>query len=128
MRNIVLYKIGLLAGFLMFGIVLNGQKPAINLLPSSHHYMHPEPMIDTSSAKDSFSVYIPKIQSHSNKTDTLIRVTEKKLRPQIGPSLDSVLEKEKTRKLSGRIKSKSFPQHIMYLNPIKLFIYITALK
>ena len=128
MRDIVLYKIGLLVGFLMIGTLLTGQKPAINLLPSSHHYMHPEPMIDTSLANDSFPIYNPKIQSHSNETDTLDRVTEKKVRPQIGPSFDSVFQKERARKFAGRTKSKDFPQHTMYLNPIKLFIYITALK
>ena len=128
MRNIVLYKIVLMAGMLMTITILNGQKPIINLLPSAHHYMHPEAMIDTSFNNDSLFKYIPSPMPQYFDIDTLKADPVKKVRRQIGPSFDSIFNKEETRRFSGGLRSNSFPLHIKFLNPIKLFIHITALK
>jgi hypothetical protein len=128
MRNIVLYKIVLLAGMLMTITILHGQKPTLRLLPSSHQYMHPEPRIDTSFTNDSLSKYIPSPTPKYFDIDTLKADPVKKVRRQIGPSFDSIFNKEETQRISRGIRSRSFPLHIKFLNPINLFIHITALK
>ena len=128
MRNIVVYKIVLMAGMLMTITILYGQKPTISLLPSSHYYMHPEATIDTSFANDSLYKYIPSPLPQFIDIDTLKADPVKKVRRQIGPSFDSIFNKEETRRFSGGLRSNIFPVHIKYLNPIKLFIHITALK
>jgi len=117
-----------MAGMLMTITILYGQKPAINLLPSSHHSMHREAMIDTSFASDSLFKYVPIPLPQFIDIDTLKADPVKKVRRQIGPSFDSIFNKEEARKFSGGLRSNSFPLHIKYLNPIKLFIHITALK
>ena len=117
-----------MAGMLMTITILYGQKPAIKLLPSSHHYMHPEAMIDTSYANDSLLKYVPGPLPQLIDIDTLKTDPVKKVRRQIGPSFDSIFNKEEARRFSGGHRSNIFPLHIKYLNPIKLFIHITALK
>lgn len=106
--------------------ILYGQKPALKLMPTSHHYVHPEAMIDTSFANDSLYKYVP--SPLPKFIDTLKADPVKKVRRQIGPSFDSIFNKEETRRFSGGLRSNSFTLHIRYLNPIKLFIHITALK
>jgi hypothetical protein len=128
MKNIVLYKIVLMAGMLMTITILNGQKPTISLLPSSHHYMHPEAMIDTSITSDSLAQFFPCPLPQFNEDDILKADPVKKVRRQIGPSFDSIFNKEEARRISGGNGSNSFPLYMKYLNPIKLFIHITALK
>ena len=117
-----------MAGMLMTITILNGQKPTISLLPSSHHYMHPEAMIDTSLSNDSLLKYIPSPLPQYFDIDTLKADPKKKVRRQIGPSFDSIFNKEENQRVSSGIRSKSFPLHIKFLNPINLFIHITALK
>ena len=128
MRNIVVYKIVLMAGMLMTITILYGQKPTISLLPSSHHYVQREAKIDTSFNSDSLFKYVPSPLPLFIDIDTLKADPVKKVRRQIGPSFDSIFNKEEARRFSGGHRSNSFPLHIKYLNPIKLFIYITALK
>lgn len=128
MRNIVLYKIVLMAGMLMTITILYGQKQTIKLLPTSHHYMHPEAMIDTSFANDSLYKYVPSPLPQFFDIDTLKADPKKKVRRQIGPSFDSIFNKEETRRFSGGLRSISIPLHIKFLNPIKLFIHISALN
>ncbi len=117
-----------MTGMLMTITILYGQKPAIKLLPTSYHFMHPEAMIDTSFANDSLYKYVPSPLPQFIDNDTLKADPMKKVRRQIGPSFDSIFNKEEGRRFSGGLRSNSFSLHIKYLNPIKLFIHITALK
>lgn len=115
---------------LIFINVLYGQKPSIKLLPSSHHNMHPEAMIDTSLANDTLLKYIPSPLPKYFDIDPGKAGPEKKVRRQIGPSFDSIFNfnKEETERITSGIRSKRFPLHMKFLNPINLFIHITALK
>ena len=128
MNNLVLYRIAFLAGLLMAVSVASGQKPAIDLLPSSHQYMHPAAILDTSSVNDTLT-YIATFQGlDSNATESL-DVKKKKKRPfQFGLNLDSILHKGEVRKNQVGTRSGLFPLLMKKSNPIKLFIHITALK
>ncbi len=117
-----------MAGMLMTITILYGQKQTIKLLPTSFHYMHPEAMIDTSFANDSLYKYVPSPLPQFFDIDTLKADPKKKVRRQIGPSFDSIFNKEETRRFSGGLRSISIPLHIKFLNPIKLFIHISALN
>jgi len=128
MNNIVLYKITLAVGLLMVVSMAKAQKPVIDLLPSSHQYMHPAAIIDTSFANDTLTS-LPVFPSPDTlNTDTLIKEEEKKNHFQFGLNLDSILQKREVRKNQTGSKSDFFPLIIRYLNPIRLFIHITALN
>ncbi len=59
MKLIVLYRLALMAGMLVTMTSMAGQKPTIDLLPSSNQYMHPAAMLDTSSIIDTLVKVIP---------------------------------------------------------------------
>ena len=128
MKHIVVYKITLITGLLLIITSLAAQKPTIDLLPSSHQYMHPEAMIDTSLTSDSLVQFIPPIGPPYINKDTLRKESVKKERRQIGPNLDTIFHRDEARKTPGEIRSMGLPLHIKYFNPIKLFIHITAVK
>jgi hypothetical protein len=128
MNNLVLYRIALALGILMAVSVTRGQKPAIDLLPSSHQYMHPAAILDTSSVNDTL-IYIPPFQEPENAVSDSLKVQkEKKHHFRFGLNLDSILHKGEVRKNQVGTRSGLFPLFIKYLNPIKLFIHITALN
>ena len=107
---------------------LEAQKPAIDLISSHQQNRHPEAIIDTGyaanpSVRDGFLTPTPPVQKQNQRYET-----EKKKRRQIGPSLDSLFQKED----SEEIKQEKAPMKISLIyrkfNPIKFLIYITALK
>jgi len=107
---------------------LMAQKPAIDLISSHHQYKHPEAIIDTGYSvnpplREAVLTQKPPVQDQE-----LVKKSGKKKRRQIGPSIDSLFHKEESR---DSIREKS-PAKISYFdrrfNPIKVLIYITALK
>ena len=119
MNNIVVYRMILTVGLLVLAISLSAQKPAIDLIPSSHHFTQPEAIVDTSFALDSL-VY-------KSKYDQAPAV-QKKVRRQIGPSIDSLLRKPETRNAKSIKTTGSISLYIRKFNPVKFFISIIALK
>jgi len=113
---------------LMIISMLTGQKPAIDLLPSSHQYKHPAAIVDTSSANDTLTGIIFLQRPQTIDTDTLKTETEKKNHFQFGLNLDSIFKNGEFRKIQKGKSSGLFPKQIKIINPIKLFIFITALN
>lgn len=93
MKNIVLYTLAL---FLMNLPEVFGQKPAIELLPSSHEHNHPEAVIDTSYTGDSLIQIIPYTKLPSKPVKE-IRLQESR---RTGLNLDSVLNRLISKKLN----------------------------
>jgi len=128
MKSIVVYKIAILSWFLILSTGLMAQKPAIDLISSHRQYRHPEAIIDTGSAvnpqvREAVLNQVPPAQNQR-----LTDESGKKRRRQIGPSLDSIFQKEETRtpaRQKSPAKKSIFNRRF---NPIKILIYITALK
>ena len=128
MNSIVVYRILIVSWFLILASGLTAQKPAIDLISSHHQYRHPEAIVDTGynvhpRVRDAVLTQLPPVQNQDLASESV-----KKRRRQIGPSLDSIFQKEETR-ASGKEKS---PVKISLFdrryNPIKILVYITALK
>jgi len=128
MRNIVVYKMIIVIGALILTKGLAAQKPAIDLISSHQQNRHPETIIDTGYAanpliREAILIKTPLAENKKMKGES-----EKKRRRQIGPSLDSLFQKEDT----DNIKQEKQPVKISLFNrkynPIKFLIYITALK
>jgi hypothetical protein len=115
-------------GFLVAVTLAWGQKPTIELLPSAHQYMHPAAIIDTSFAHDTRTPVIPSQQPDSLYTDSLKAEKEKKRHFQFGLNLDSILRKGEVRKNQVENRPGLIPLLFSNVNPIKLFIHITALN
>ena len=113
---------------LMILSALAGQKPAIDLLPSSHQYMHPAAIIDTSSVNDTLTHIIPIQMPSATSADTLTKEKKEKNHFQFGLDLDSILKNGEVRKVRQESVTGLFPQLLKNFNPIKLFIHITAIK
>jgi len=128
MRNIVVYKMIIVIGALILTKGLAAQKPAIDLISSHQQNRHPETIIDTGYAanpliREAILIKTPLAENKKMKGES-----EKKRRRQIGPSLDSLFQKED----NDNIKQEKQPVKISLFNrkynPIKFLIYITALK
>ena len=107
---------------------LTAQKPAIDLISSHRQYKHPEAIIDTGYAatpllREGFLTPTPAIQSPNQRNEP-----EKKKRRQIGPSLDSIFQKEETKNPPEEKEPVNNSLFSHRFNPIKIIIYITALK
>ena len=129
MKNIVLYGTVLVIGLLTVFTEIAGQKPAFTLLPSTHHYIHPEAIIDTSVFCDSLASIVPGDCPLSSPLENIakkeIRRKESK-RP--GLHLDSLFHKSDNRNERPGKRSGNYPLIIKHINPIKFFLQITALK
>ncbi|MEN8203305.1 MAG: hypothetical protein ABFS28_11970 [Bacteroidota bacterium] len=77
-----------MVGLLMAFSVAGGQKPAIDLLPSSHQYMHPAAIIDTSFANDTLTHIAPYISPDTSYTNSLKVKKEKKRQFQFGLNIN----------------------------------------
>ena len=119
MNNIVVYKMILAIGILVLAISLSAQKPAIDLIPSSHQILQPKAIVDTSFVLDSMVYKNIYAQPPAG---------QKKKRRQIGPSMDSLLRKPETRKAESIKPTGSISLYIRKFNPLKFFISIIALK
>ncbi len=109
----------LTVGVLVLALSLSAQKPAIDLIPSSHQIMQPKAIVDTSFVLDSMV--------HKN-IYTLPPDVQKKERRQIGPSIDSLFGKPEARKAESIKPTGSISLYIRKFNPLKFFISIIALK
>ncbi len=128
MNSIVVYRILIISWFLILASGIMAQKPSIDLISSHHHYRHPEAIMDTSYAVNPSVREAVLIQKSPVQNQNLTKESDKKRRRQIGPSLDTIFQKEE---LKGPKRKKS-PTKTSLLNkrfnPIKIIIYITALK
>jgi len=128
MKLIVLYRLALMAGMLVMMTSMAGQKPTIDLLPSSHQYKHPEAMIDTTLYTDTLVQVLPPGQPQFLYRDSLEKKTQKKEFLNFGLSIDSIFQKKETKIKYHGVDSGRFPLILKLFNPIKLFIHITAIK
>jgi hypothetical protein len=128
MNNIVLYKIIFLSGFLALATATSAQKPAIDLIPSSHQIMHPDASIDTSLVLDSLVRMKAYVQPPAKNTEKAPIENVKKVRRQIGPSMDSLFKRTEKKEMQSTRKAGSLSLYIRKFNPVKFFISITALK
>ena len=128
MKSIVVYKMIIVIGVLILTKGLAAQKPAIDLISSHQQNRHPEAIIDTGYnanplIREAILIKTPPAENKKMKGES-----KKKRRRQIGPSLDSLFQKED----SEDIKQDKQPVKISLFNrkynPIKFLIYITALK
>ena len=115
-------------GVLILTKGLAAQKPAIDLISSHQQNRHPEAIIDTGYTanpliREAILIKTPPAENKKMKGES-----EKKRRRQIGPSLDSLFQKED----NDNIKQEKQPVEISFFNrkynPIRFLIYITALK
>jgi len=132
MNSIVVYRILIVSWFIILASGLTAQKPAIDLISSHRQYRHPEAIIDTGYAvtplfRDGFLTPTAPDQNHY-KHPYQREETEKKKRRQIGPSFDSIFQKEETRAPSREKSPVDTSFSSKKFNPIRIIIYITALK
>jgi hypothetical protein len=128
MKSIVVNKILVVTGFLILTTVLEAQKPAIDLISTYQQNRHPEAIVDTGFAlkplvRETIQVQAPPVQTRKLTDDS-----GKKRRHQIGPSLDSIFQKEDKRsneKDKASVKISFFNRKY---NPLKILIYITAIN
>ena len=114
---------------LMLFTETTGQKPTIDLLPFKQKRVHPEAIIDTSFSKDSAMKFVSGDQS----SPLMINEKEKKKISKRESwkswfNLDSLFQKKVSKSnLTGKqpVKYSLIPK---YINPIKFFIHVTALK
>ena len=107
---------------------LTAQKPAIDLISSHQQYRHPEAIIDTCFTIDSMAHEPFKVEATPAGDQKLSKSPAKKKRRQIGPSLDTIFQKQEP---MNKKQEKSKKNSLLFnrrLNPIKILIYITALK
>ena len=115
-------------GTLILAFGLNAQKPTIDLITSHHHYKHPEAIIDTGYAKNPLVRKPALVQTPPARNLDLEAEPEKKRRRQIGPSFDSIFQKnDSTRAIHQKTPVKFSLMNRKY-NPIKILLYIIALK
>ena len=128
MRSIVVYKMIIVIGALILAKGLAAQKPAIDLISSHQQNRHPEAIIDTGYSANPLVREVILIETPPAENKKLKGESEKKRRRQIGPSLDSLFQKED----NDNIKQEKQPVKISLFNrkynPIKFLIYIIALK
>ena len=128
MRSIVVYKMIIVIGALILAKGLAAQKPAIDLISSHQQNRHPEAIIDTGYSANQLVREVILIETPPAENKKLKGESEKKTRRQIGPSLDSLFQKED----NDNIKQEKQPVKISLFNrkynPIKFLIYIIAIK
>ena len=129
MKNIVLYTISFMTGLLMISTEMISQKPAIDLLPSSHQRIHPEAIADTSFTSDSQVKIVPVIPpSHKPSSHLIYKETRKNEDKKSWIHFDSIFQREVSRNGRTSNRSGNYSLNFKYINPIKLFLNITALK
>jgi hypothetical protein len=128
MKRIVVYKMIIVIGALILAKGLAAQKPAIDLISSHQQNRHPEAIIDTGYSANPLVREVILIETPPAENKKLKGESEKKTRRQIGPSLDSLFQKED----NDNIKQEKQPVKISLFNrkynPIKFLIYIIAIK
>jgi len=113
--------------------LLEAQKPGIDLISSYQQNRHPEAIIDTGltvnrPSHEQVEVVVTTVQNQPDDEKC-----EKKRRRQLGPSLDTILQKEENRNEEKKSIGKDNKTVKISLfnrknNPLKILIYITAIK
>ena len=128
MNNIVLYRMIVSIWILVLAISLSAQKPAIDLIPSSHQITQREAVVDTSFALDTLVQNNPNIQPPAAQEENTQPENIKKERRQIGPSIDSLFRKAENKHAASNKTTGSISLFIIKFNPLKFFISIIAIK
>jgi len=128
MKSIVVYKIIIVIGALILATGLTAQKPTIDLITSHQQHKHPEAIIDTGYAKNPLIREPVLVQAPPVHNQNLTAESDKKRRRQIGPSLDSIFQKKDSASSTRQEKPAKISLKKIKLNPIKILIYIIALK
>ena len=128
MKSIVVYRTLFLSCFLLLALGLTAQKPAIDLISSQHQHRHPEAMADTVNVvnppvREGFLTPAPPVQKQKSSLNK-----NKKKRRQIGPSLDSLFQRAESRTSSREQSPAKSSLLKKRFNPLRLIIFITALK
>jgi len=108
--------------------LLEAQKPGIDLISTYQQNRHPEAIIDTgiavnATAREPVEVVVPPVQNQHNDGKY-----DKKKRRQLGPSLDSIFQKEENRNVGKDKKPVKISLFKRKHIPLKILIYITAIK
>ena len=128
MKNIVVYKMIIVIGTLILAKGLAAQKPAIDLISSHQQNRHPEAIIDTAYSANPLIREAILIETPPAENKKLKGESEKKRRRQIGPSLDSLFQKEDNDNIKEEKQAVKISLFNRKYNPIKFLIYIIALK
>ena len=121
----------MMVGLLMVFTEIAGQKPAFTLLPSTHHRIHPEAILDTS------IVYVAQTSIVTGDCDCPLtspsgnlahREIQQKESKKPGLHMDSLFQKPVFKNEHPGKRSGNYPLIIKYINPINIFLQITALK
>ena len=128
MKSIVVYRMTILIGALMLTGSLMAQKPAIDLISTCQQYRHPEALVDTGYAmnpalREADIIEAPRQQEVKSKDET-----RKKKRRQIGPSLDSIFQKEEAKAPEREDSTAKISYTNKRFNPLKIMIFIIAIK
>ena len=121
----------MMVGLLMAFTEIAGQKPSFTLLPSTHHRIHPEAIVDTSFFYDAQTSIVngnsdrPLTSPSGNLTRKEIHEKESK-KP--GLHIDSLFQKPVFRNERPGRRYGNYPLIIRYINPINIFFQITTLK
>ncbi len=129
MKNIVLYTVSFMTGLLLISSEIISQKPAIDLLPSTHQRIHPEAMLDTGIASDSQIVIVPLHLPLKTDSDNIVKKENwqgENNRKWI--DFDSVFQRQDSKNKPLVKRSGNYSIVIKYFNPIKLILNITAFK
>ena len=108
--------------------LLEAQKPGIDLISTYQQNRHPEAIIDTGiavnpSTREPLDVVAPPVQIQPDDGKY-----EKKRRRQLGPSLDTIFQKGENRTIGKDKKPVKVSLFNRKNNPLKILIYITAIK
>ena len=123
----------MITGLLMLFPAVKAQKPNIDLLPSTHQRAHPEANVDTSFSSIPLLKSVPDNPPASVYSDNKAKRKFWRIESQRkGLKLDSLFHKKGSNRewkvnRQGKERSK-YPLFLTFINPIKLFYHITALK
>jgi hypothetical protein len=116
-------------GLMLLKLEAGGQKPAIDLLPSSQHHLHPEAIVDTGAVYDSsvhFTADSQSIYTHSGNRERKERMQENKRKER--SFLKPLFKKRGNNRQRTMKKSGFHPLIINIANPLHIIFHITALN
>ena len=118
-----------MTGLFMLCTEVAGQKTSIDLLPSSHQYLHNEAIVDTNSRNDTLATIVP---DNPPSTIYLKEKDKKRIRRKesrrIGFQLDSLFQKTDGKSTRTIKRSGNSLLILKDFNPIIIIIHITALN
>ena len=128
MNYIVVYRITILSCFLLLSTGLTAQKPEGDLILTHHQLKHAEAICDTVSVinqpvRQGFFTPSPAVQNQKSSLKA-----ENKKRSQIGSSFDSLFQREESSSSSREQSPAKNSLLNKRYNPLKIILFITALK